>query len=239
MPLPKIATPSYVVELPSTQKDIEIRPFIVKEEKLLVLAMESQDTNEISHAIKNVLQACILTPNIKVDELPTFDIEYLFLMIRGKSVGEEIEVNVIAPDDGVTEIPVKISIYDIKVTRNEDHNSIIQLDDKLSMKMKYPSLSQFIDQNFITDGDSNVEKTFGLIASCIDTIFNEEDAWAASDYSDKDLQEFVEQLSSKQFKQIEKFFETMPKLSHKVKVKNPNTKKTSEVVLEGLNSFFS
>jgi hypothetical protein len=239
MALPRIATPSYKIELPSTEKEIEIRPFVVKEEKLLVLAMESQDNNEITHAIKNVLQACILTPGVNVETLPTFDIEYLFLMIRGKSVGEEIEVNVIAPDDEITEVPVKISIYDIKVHKQDDHNPEVILDDKLRMRMKYPSLSQFIDNNFIAEDTSNVEKTFGVIASCIDTIYNEEDAWAASDYTDKELTEFIEQLSSTQFKQIEKFFETMPKLSHEVKFKNPKTKKVNKVVLEGLNSFFS
>ena len=239
MPLPKIATPYYVLELPSTSEKIEFRPFLVKEEKLLVLAMESQDQKQITKTIKDVIRACVKT-DIKVEDLPTFDIEYLFLNIRGKSVGEEIELKVIAPDDEETEIPVVIDIDDIKVVKNEDHNRDIKLDESLVLRLKYPSLEQFISENFdFNDDASNVEKTFDLIASCIDTIFNEEEAWSAADVSKKELQEFLDQLNTKQFQEIEKFFSTMPKLSHTIKVTNPKTKKKSEVVLEGLSSFFA
>jgi hypothetical protein len=239
MPLPKIATPYYVLELPSTSEKIEFRPFLVKEEKLLVLAMESQDQKQITKTIKDVIRACVKT-DIKVEDLPTFDIEYLFLNIRGKSVGEEIELKIIAPDDEETEIPVVIDIDDIKVVKNEDHNRDIKLDESLVLRLKYPSLEQFISENFdFNDDASNVEKTFDLIASCIDTIFNEEEAWSAADVSKKELQEFLDQLNTKQFQEIEKFFSTMPKLSHTIKVTNPKTKKKSEVVLEGLSSFFA
>ena len=237
MPLPKIATPTYELELPSTKQKIKFRPFLVKEEKLLVLALESEDTKHITTAIKTVIKNCISTRGIKVEELPTFDIEFLFLNIRGKSVGEEVEVNIIAPDDGETSIPVKIDLEDIKVVETEGHTKQIRLDDSLMMEMKYPSLDQFIKNNFDFE-DNNVDKSFELIASCVDKIFNEEEVWSAADVSKKEVIEFLEQMSSNQFKQIEKFFETMPRLSHTVEVKNPATKVKSTVVLEGLSSFF-
>ena len=239
MPLPKISTPTYELELPSTGQEIQYRPFLVKEEKLLVLALESENTKEITTAIKNVIKSCIQTKNIKVESLPTFDIEYLFLNIRGKSVGEEIEVNVICPDDGETYVPVKINIDEIQVQKNEEHTNKIQVDDNIIMEMKYPSLDQFIKNNFDFSGDSNMDQSFDLVASCIDKIFNEEEVWASSDVTKKELIDFLEQMNSAQFKQIEKFFETMPKLSHSVKVKNPKTEVESEVVLEGLSSFFA
>ena len=237
MPLPKIATPTYELELPSTKQKIKFRPFLVKEEKLLVLALESEDTKHITTAIKTVIKNCISTRGIKVEELPTFDIEFLFLNIRGKSVGEEVEVNIVAPDDGETSIPVKIDLEDIKVVETEGHTKQIRLDDSLMMEMKYPSLDQFIKNNFDFE-DNNVDKSFELIASCVDKIFNEEEVWSTADVSRKEVIDFLEQMSSAQFKQIEKFFETMPKLSHTVEVKNPATKVKSTVVLEGLSSFF-
>jgi len=238
MPLPKIATPTYELELPSTKKTIKYRPFLVKEEKLLVLALETEDQKEITNAVKSVIKNCIQTRGVKVETLPTFDIEYLFLNIRGKSVGEEVEVNIIAPDDGVTQIPVTIDIDDIKVTENPEHNKQIKLNDELMMEMRYPSLDQFIKNNFDIN-DSNFDQSFELIASCVDKIFNEEEVWSTDDVSKKEVLEFLEQMNSIQFKEIEKFFETMPKLSHTLKVTNPKTKVESEVVLEGLSSFFA
>jgi len=241
MPLPTIATPTYELELPSLKKKIQYRPFLVKEEKLLVLALESEDNKQITTAIKTVLKACIKTRGIKVETLPTFDIEYLFLNIRAKSVGEEVEVNIVAPDDGVTNIPITIDIDQIKVKVSDDHNKQIKLDDELMMEMKYPSLEEFIKNNFDLDSESEVgiDKSFELIASCIDKIYSEDEVWSTADVSKKEVIEFLEQMNSSQFKQIEKFFETMPKLSHTLKVKNPKTKVESEVVLEGLNSFFA
>ncbi|QBP05957.1 putative baseplate hub subunit [Synechococcus phage S-B43] len=237
MPLPKIVTPTYELELPSTKQKIKFRPFLVKEEKLLVLALESEDTQQITTAIKTVIKNCISTRGIKVEELPTFDIEYLFLNIRGKSVGEEVEVGIIAPDDGETSINVKIDLEDIKVVENENHSKQIKLDDTLMMEMKYPSLDQFIKNNFDFD-DNSVDKSFELIATCIDKIYSEEEVWSTADVTNKEVIEFLEQMSSTQFKEIEKFFETMPKLSHTIEVKNPVTKVKSTVVLEGLSSFF-
>jgi hypothetical protein len=239
MPLPKISTPVYELELPSTGQEIQYRPFLVKEEKLLVLALESENTKEITTAIKNVIKSCIQTKNIKVESLPTFDIEYLFLNIRGKSVGEEIEVNVICPDDGETYVPVKINIDEIQVQKNEEHTNKIQVDDNIVMQMKYPSLDQFIKNNFDFSGDTNMDQSFDLVASCIDKIFNDEEVWTSGDVTKKELIDFLEQMNSAQFKQIEKFFETMPKLSHSIKVKNPKTEVESEVILEGLSSFFA
>ena len=238
MPLPTIATPTYDLELPSSGKKIKYRPFLVKEEKLLVLALESERNKEISTAIKAVLKACIQTRGVKVEQLPTFDIEYLFLNIRGKSVGEEIEVNLICPDDEKTTVPVTINIDDIEIKKSEDHNKRIALDKNLMMEMKYPSLDQFIKNNFDFSGEPGIDQSFELIASCIDKIYNQEEVWSTSDCTKKEITDFLEQMNSVQFKEVEKFFTTMPKLSHEVKITNPNTDVESTVVLEGLSSFF-
>jgi len=239
MPLPTIVTPTYELELPSTGKKVKYRPFLVKEEKLLVLALETENTKDISTAIKTVLKSCIQSRGVKVDNLPTFDIEYLFLNIRGKSVGEEIEVNLISPDDNVTEVPVTINVDDIEVKKSEDHNKKVKLDDTLVMEMKYPSLDQFIKSNFDFGDEVTMDQSFDLIASCIDKIYNEEEVWSTADCTKKEVKEFLEQMNSMQFKEIEKFFETMPKLSHSVTFTNPKTKVESTVVLEGLSSFFA
>ena len=239
MPLRKIATPTYELELPSTEQTVRYRPFLVKEEKLLVLALETEDTKQITTAIKTVLKSCVLTKGIKVEQLPTFDIEYLFLNIRGKSVGEELEVKVICPDDEKTEVPITIDLDAVKVQKNEGHNKQLKLDDTLMMEMRYPSLDQFIKNNFDFKDENQMEQSFDLIGSCIDKIYNEDEVWATADCTKKEVKEFLESMNSSQFKDIEKFFETMPKLSHTIKVKNPKTKVESEVVLEGLASFFA
>ena len=239
MPLPKIAAPTYELELPSTGQLIQFRPFLVKEEKLLVIAMESEDTKQITNALKSVIKNCILTKGIKIETLPTFDIEYLFLNIRGKSVGEELDVNIICPDDGKTEVSVLINLEDIEVQKNDEHDKKIKVDDNIMIEMKYPSLDQFIKNNFDFNKRNAMDQSFELIASCIGTIFTEDEAWSTADCSKKEVTEFLESMNSSQFKGIEKFFETMPKLSHKLKVKNPKTKVESEVVLEGLASFFA
>tara|TARA_Y100001968_G_scaffold270411_1_gene261585 strand:- start:104 stop:823 length:720 start_codon:yes stop_codon:yes gene_type:complete len=238
MPLPKISTPTYEMVIPSNKKKIKFRPFLVKEEKILIIAMESQDNTQIANAIKDVLESCILTKGIKVDKLATFDIEYLFLNIRGKSVGEEIEVMVTCTDDGETKVPTTINLDDIKVKIDKEHSPDIKLDDELTLRMRYPSMEEFIKTNFSTTENLNVDDTFKLIASCIDQIYSEEESWAGSDCTDKELSDFIESLSSQQFKQIEKFFDTMPKMTHTVKVTNPKTKKQNKIVLEGLQSFF-
>ena len=239
MPLPKIATPTYELELPSTGETIKYRPFLVKEEKVLVFALESEDNKQITTAIKAVLKNCIITKGIKVERLPTFDIEYLFLNIRGKSVGEELEVNIICPDDETTEVPVTINLDEIKVEKSEDHSNKIKIDSSIMMELKYPSLDEFIKNNFDFNEKNAMEQSFDLIASCIDKVYTEDEVWASADCTKKEMKDFLEQMNSSQFKEIEKFFETMPKLSHTVKVTNPKTKVESDVVLEGLASFFA
>jgi len=239
MPLPKIATPTYELELPSSGKTVQYRSFLVKEEKLLVIALESEDTKQITTAIKAVIKACIKTRGVKVEALPTFDIEYLFLNIRGKSVGEDLDVNIICPDDKETEVKININLDDIQCKKNSDHTNKIKLDDDLMMEMKYPSLDEFIKSNFDLEEKNQMDQSFDLIASCIDKIYNEEEVWASEDCTKKEMSEFLESMNSSQFKEIETFFETMPKLSHTIEVVNPNTKKKNEVVLEGLASFFA
>ena len=239
MPLPRIAAPTYELELPSSGKSIQYRPFLVKEEKVLVIALESEDTKQITTAIKNVIKNCVLTKGLKVESLPTFDIEYLFLNIRGKSVGEELEVNIICPDDEETQVPVTIDLDDIKVVKDEEHTNKVKLDETLMMEMKYPSLDQFIKNNFDFESKNAMDQSFELIATCIDSICSEEEVWAAGDCTKKEINDFLESMNSSQFKGIEKFFETMPKLTHTVPVTNPNTKVKSDVVLEGLASFFA
>ena len=240
MPLPKINTPTYELELPSTGKKIRYRPFLVREEKILIMALESEDMKQITDAIVQILSDCIQTKSVNVSELSTFDIEYLFLNVRAKSVGETVEVNITCPDDGETSVQMEIEIDSIKVQKNKDHKNVIKLDENLSMKLKYPSLEQFVENNFETNEQtSDVNKSLSMITSCIDMIYDSEESWSAADCTKKELDEFLEQLNTKQFKEIETFFTTMPKLSHTIKVKNPNTKVESEVVLEGLASFFS
>ena len=238
MPLPTISTPTYELILPSSNKKIRYRPFLVKEEKILILAMESQDSKQIARAVKDVLSKCILSKGIKVERLSTFDIEYLFLNIRGKSVGEQIEVMVTCPDDGKTQVPMSINIDSIKIQRDETHDRDIKLDETYTLRMKYPSLSEFIKNNFSSVENMNVDDTFDLIASCIDQVYSEEESWASEECTKKELNNFIESLNSSQFKMVEKFFETMPKLSHTVKVTNPNTKVESDIKIEGLQSFF-
>lgn len=243
MALPKINTPTYELIIPSNGKKIKYRPFLVREEKILILALESEDTKQITTAVVDILSECVLTKNIDVTKLATFDIEYLFLNVRSKSVGETVDVNITCPDDGKTSVEMSINIDSIKVQKVKGHKSIIKLDDQYSMKLKYPSMTQFIESNFESGQDggegSDIDKSMGMITSCIEMIYDNEESWDAADSSQKELEEFIEQLNSKQFKLIEKFFETMPKLSHKVKVINPKTKIESEVVLEGLASFFT
>ena len=241
MPLPTIETPTYELKLHSSNKKIKYRPFLVKEEKVLIIALESKDQTTITHAVKEVLKKCVLTKGVDVDNLPTFDIEHLFLNIRAKSIGEDIKLTVTCPDDNETKVSVTIYVDEIKVIKPKGHTKDIVLDDKLTLRMKYPSLNQFIENNFSTDDEAEtmVDKTFKVIADCMDTIFTGEDAWEAKDYTPQERMDFVEQLSSSQYKKVENFFSTMPKLSHKIEVVNPNTKKKGSVVLEGLVDFFA
>ena len=239
MPLPKVNTPTYELVLPSTGKKVKYRPFLVREEKILIMALETEDIKQITQAVVDILTECILTKGIKFENLSTFDIEYLFLNIRAKSVGETVEVNIICPDDNKTSVTVSIDIDSIKVKKNRKHKNIIKLDDNLSLKLKYPSLDQFIGSNFESKDDQSISSTLKVITSCIDVIYTEEESWVGSDSTEKELEEFIDQLNTKQFQLIEEFFNTMTKISHPVKVKNPNTGVESEVLLEGLAAFFN
>ena len=240
MPLPTIETPTYELKLYSSNKKVKYRPFLVKEEKVLIIALESKDQSAITNAVKEVLKKCILTKGIDVDNLPTFDIEHLFLNIRSKSIGEDIKLTVTCPDDNETKVPVTIYVDEIKVNKPRGHTKDVVLDDKMTLRMKYPSLNQFIENNFDTEDEAEtmVDKTFKVVADCMDTIFTGEDAWDAKDYTPSERLEFVEQLNSQQYKKVEKFFSTMPKLSHTIEVVNPNTKKKGSIILEGLADFF-
>lgn len=242
MPLPKIATPTYELILPSNKKAIKYRPFLVKEEKILILAMESGNSDEITNAIKTTLKDCILTRGIKIDTLPSFDIEYLFLNIRAKSVGESVELTITCPDDGQTQVDAKVNIDEIGVVIPDGHTSQIDIDGNIVIKMKYPSLQEFINNNFDfgTQNTSKevIDKSFEVVASCIDMVYTKDESWTSGDLSKKEIVEWLETMDSNQFKGIEEFFDTMPKLSHTMTIKNPKTGVENEIVLEGLSSFF-
>ena len=238
MPLPKINTPTYELSLPSNGKKIKYRPFLVREEKILIMALETENQKQITDAVVEILDACIMTRGVKVQNLATFDIEYIFLNVRSKSVGETINVNIICPDDEKTSVEIPIDLETIKVKKDKSHTNIVKIDDNLSLKLKYPSMDQFIESNF-ESSDDTIKNTMKVITSSIDMIFSEEESWNASESTPKELEEFIEQLNSKQFQTIEKFFDTMPKLSHRVKVTNPKTNVESTVILEGLAAFFN
>ena len=231
MPLPEIATPIYTLTLPSTKKKIKYRPFLVKEQKLLILAMENEDQEQILDAITNTIQACLLT-KIDVKDMALFDIEYLFMQIRARSISEEVEMKVTCQDDGETTVDIKFMVDDIKVNFPKGHTNIIKLTDDLTVEMKYPDIDYFTNINFMEETPDEYE----LVAKCIKRVYVGED-----DYTSDSLEEskaWVEGLTNQQFEKIQQFFETMPTLRHVLKVKNPKTKVVNEVVLEGLSDFF-
>lgn len=240
MPLPKVSTPVFELDLISSNKKIKYRPFLVKEEKSLLIALESGEEKTILNTLKNVLKSCVIS-RVKIDELPSFDLEFLFLNIRGKSVGESVELLVTCEDDGETQVPLTIQMSDIKLDIPDEHTDTIDLGDDLHLKMKYPSFSQFAENNFFPSKvkDNLLDKAFGNVVDCIDQIYNSDEAWSGSDCTKKELMDFIEQLSSSQFQKIEKFFTSMPKLVYKTTVTNPNTKKDNKIVIEGLSNFFA
>jgi hypothetical protein len=240
MPLPQQTAPQYDLVLPSNGKKIKFRPFFVKEEKILIMAAESKDISQISSAIKQVLEACIISKGVKVELLPVFDIEYLFLHIRAKSIGESIDLEVTCGDDGKTTVPVTVYVDEIQVQKPDEHNDVIDLENGYYIKMKYPSLTQFIEENFDLSKNNKVDldRNFKLISTCVDSVYNEEDAWSASDCTENELIDYIEKLTPLQYKKIETFFATMPKLTHTLTVTNPVTGVDNEVILEGLSDFF-
>lgn len=236
MALPKINVPKYKLKLPSDGRTVNFRPFLVKEEKLLLLATETGEQEDIVSAIKSIIKEC--TDIQDVEKLATFDIEYVFLQIRTKSVGESVEVTVTCPDDGETTVPVSIPLDEIKVQKSKTHKSELKLSDEVIVTMGYPSLDSFVKMNF-GEETSQIEQVFEMAAGCVKTIADANQVYDCADSTKQELVEFFDQLNSKQFMQIQEFFETMPKLSHTVKVTNPNTGVESEIVLEGLASFFA
>ena len=236
MALPKLNVPKYKLKLPSDGRTVTYRPFLVKEEKLLLLATETGEQDEIIGAIKNIIAEC--TDITSVDKLATFDIEYLFLQIRTKSVGENVDVTVTCPDDGETEVEVSIPLDEIKVVKTRGHKKELKLDDEIAVTMGYPNLASFVESNFGED-TNQIDQIFEMAATCIETIADANQIYECKDVPKSEILEFLDQLSSKQFAELQKFFETMPKLSHKIQVTNPNTGVESEVVLEGLASFFA
>jgi hypothetical protein len=236
MALPKLNVPKYKTNLPSTGKVVNYRPFLVKEEKLLLIATETGNQSDLVRAIKEILSNC--TDLKDVNSLSTFDLEFLFLKIRTKSVGENVEVTVTCPDDNETEVAVSIPLDEINVVKDKKHKTELKLSDEIIITMGYPSVETFVTMNFDTE-QSQVDQLFEMAASCIETIADANQVYECKDSTKQELLEFFDQLSTKQFVMIQEFFETMPKLSHKVKVTNPNTGVESEVVLEGLASFFA
>ena len=234
MALPVLNNPNYEMELPSTGEKIEYRPFLVKEQKILMMAMESKDTSAQSKAIVDIIRNCTFGKiDDKIEGLPTFDIEYMFLQIRQKSVGETVEITITCPDDETTKVPVTVNLEDINVVKTEGHTNIIMITDKIGMTMKYPTMRQIMSYD-MSKLDS-MEGTFGIIQDCLENVFDEDQVY--DDMSKKELSEFIEQMTTDQFQKVTEFFTTMPKLKHIVKVTNPNTGVENEIVLEGMQSF--
>jgi len=236
MALPTINTPTYELEVPSTGETIKYRPFLVKEEKILLIASESGKQTDIINAIKQIATACTFG-KLKVGRMPMFDVEYIFLQIRAKSVGEVSELTLIAPDDKETRVNVEIDLSEIKVQEIEGHTNKIELTDEMGIYMQYPTVDTFGESGMTEITASNMLEVIG---ACIAQIYDKkgEQIWEAKDSTKKELTAFIEQLSSKQFAEIQKFFDTMPKLKHTLTIKNPKTKVERDVVLSGLSDFF-
>ena len=236
MALPKLNTPTYELEVPSTDQKIKYRPFLVKEEKILLLAMESKDNTQIIQAVKDIVSSCTFE-KVDVSSLPMFDMEYIFLNIRAKSVGEISKLKILCPDDKKTYASVDLDLTKVEVQVGDDHTNKIELTDDMGLIMTYPTIDSFLDSGIETITANNM---LDIIGSCVLQIYekNGEKVYQGKDQTKKELTEFIEQMNSGQFRKVQSFFDTMPKLTHTVKVKNPKTKKTSEVKLTGLNDFF-
>ena len=234
MALPVLNNPNYEMELPSTGEKIEFRPFLVKEQKILMMAMESEDAKMQTKAVVDIIKNCTFGKlDDKIDTLPTFDIEYMFLKLRAKSVGETIDISVTCQDDGETKVPVTINLDDIDVVRTEGHDKVIMITDKIGLTMKYPTMNKLMGYNL--ENLSSMDSTFGIINDCLENVFDEVEVH--DEMSTKELSEFIESMTTDQFQKITDFFTTMPKLQHTVKVTNPNTGKENKIVLEGMQSF--
>ena len=236
MALPKLTTPTYELELPSTDEKIKYRPFLVKEEKILMMAMESKNSTDIVQAVKDIVNECTFN-KVNIDQMPMFDVEYIFLNIRAKSVGEVSKLKLLCPDDKKTYAEVELNLTEVKVQVGDDHTNKIELGDGKGMIMKYPTLESFKETGI---KDINPSNMLEVIGTCILQVYEEDGkkTYDSKDQTKKELADFIEQLSTKQFKDVQKFFDTMPKLKHEVTIKNPKTKKESKITLTGLNDFF-
>ena len=237
MALPKLTTPTYELEIPSTDAKIKYRPFLVKEEKILMMAMESKKNPDIVQAVKDIVSECTFN-KVNMSDLPMFDVEYIFLQIRSKSVGEVSKLKLLCPDDGVTYADIELDLNEVKVQVGDDHTNKIALDNGMGMIMKYPTITSFSNSGI---QDINAGNMLEVISGCILQIYEEDGkkVYDPKDQTQKELTEFIEQLNTKQFKTVQNFFDTMPKLKHEITLKNPKTKKESKITLTGLNDFFA
>ena len=237
MALPKLTTPTYELEIPSTDAKIKYRPFLVKEEKILMMAMESKASADITQAVKDIVSECTFN-KVKIDDMPMFDVEYIFLNIRSKSVGEVSKLKLLCPDDGKTYADVELDLNEVNVHVGDDHTNKIELGNGMGLIMKYPTIDSFSETGI---RDINPGNMLEVIGSCILQIYEEEGkkTYDPKDQTKKELTEFIESLNTKQFRDVQKFFDTMPKLKHMIKIENPKTKVVSEVTLSVLNDFFA
>ena len=236
MALPKLITPTYELEIPSTDEKIKYRPFLVKEEKILMMAMESKASSDITQAVKDIVSECTFN-KVDISNMPMFDVEYIFLQIRSKSVGEVSKLKLLCPDDGKTYAEVELNLNEVKVQVGDNHTNKIELDKGMGMIMTYPTIDSFAESGI---RDINASNMLEVISGCILQIYEEDGkkTYDSKDQTKKELIEFIEQLNTKQFKDVQKFFETMPKLKHEITIKNPKTKVESKITLTGLNDFF-
>ena len=236
MALPKLTTPTYELEIPSTDEKIKYRPFLVKEEKILMMAMESKSSADITQAVKDIVMECTFN-KVKIDDMPMFDVEYIFLNIRSKSVGEVSKLKLLCPDDGKTYADVEVNLSEVKVQVGDDHTNKIDLGNSMGMIMKYPTIDSFKESGI---KDINPSNMLEVISTCILQIYEEEGkkVYDTKDQTKKEVTDWIEQLNTKQFKDVQNFFDTMPKLKHEITIKNPKTKKESKIMLNGLNDFF-
>jgi hypothetical protein len=237
MALPKLTTPTYELEIPSTDEKIKFRPFLVKEEKILMMAMESKASADITQAVKDIVQECTFN-KVKIDDMPMFDVEYIFLQIRSKSVGEVSKLKLLCPDDEKTYADVELDLNEVKVQVGDNHTNKINLGNGMGMIMKYPTIDSFSETGI---KDINPGNMLEVIGTCILQIYEEEGkkVYDTKDQTKKEVTDWIEQLNTKQFKDVQNFFETMPKLKHEITIKNPKTKKESKIMLNGLNDFFA
>ena len=237
MALPKLEVPIYELTVPSTDEKIKYRPFLIKEEKILLIAMESGANEDVIQAVKQIVSECTFN-TLKLGNMPMFDVEYIFLQIRSKSVGEVSKIKVLCPDDGKTYADVEIDLNEVKVQVGDEHTNKIELNKDMGIIMKYPTIDSFRESGI---QDINASNMLEVISACILQIYEEggKKTYDPKDQTKKELTDFIEQLTTGQFKEVQSFFDTMPKLKHTIKVKNPKTKKESEIILTGLNDFFA